>query len=121
VTEVEQETERVRLRQIAAQIVPAFCELGGIRKRQKVGIPIRGRVIVESEIGRVELFLQNRHPRKQGHRSALSPVRRPQENLSFALEVCPGDSAADVFREGNGAVIQSQMQVGPVDGRARTR
>src|ERR1700704_568044 len=82
VTEVQEQAERVRFRKIPAHVIPSLYEFGALRDWQKVGLPLANRVIVESEIGRVELLFQDRHSSKKSHRSALHPIGRTQQDLA---------------------------------------
>src|SRR5271154_1851700 len=85
-TEVQEQTQSVKLGQAAADIIPLFYELRALRIRPQRALQSCRRVIVEAQVSRGELFIENGHTRKQRHRSALGGVRRAQPDLPIAFQ-----------------------------------
>ena len=76
------------------------------------------RILVESEIRGCEAFLQDCHSGEQAHGSSFDFIRRAQQNLAVAFEECTRDAAHDVLREPDSAVVQADLDRGPIQGGA---
>ena len=113
-TEVEKQAESVRLRKPAARLVPSLHELGSVLGRREKGLQGRNGVVIESQVSRVELLLQDGHSGEQRERFPFHSVRRPKQDLAFAFEHRTRHPAADVFGERQRSVVEGQMEVGAV-------
>ena len=77
-----------------------------------------GRILVESEIRGRKAFLQDCHSGEQAHGSSFDFIGRAQQNLTVSFEECPRDPAHDVLGKCEGAVFQTDLDRGPIQGGA---
>src|SRR5258708_1201058 len=94
---------------LARQILGGHGPFGNKRLRIVGGpqcvLQLTKDVVVKTEIGRRKLLFQNRRPGEQSKRSAFRGVGWKQQELPISVEESPGDVAAGVFGEGDGAIV----------------
>src|SRR5215471_6700017 len=113
--EIQKQAQGIVLRQSARRLAELLHEFAAIGRRREEGLQSSRCVIVESQVSRAELLFQDRHPGKQRQRFPLHAVRRTEQDFSFSLEESPGDSSTDVFRKGEGTVVEVEVEIRAVD------
>jgi len=72
-------------------------------------------VVIETKKGGDKAFFQNCAACKQRHGSALRSIWRGGQNLTITLEKGAGYLPGYVLGEGDDAVVQGDVKVGPVE------
>ncbi len=90
-------------------MVPACDKSWRIFRRPETRLQIGGSIVVEAEIGRREPLFQNCHAREQAHGFSFYVVWRGQQQFSITLKKCSCNPAHHILREGNGAIVQSDV------------
>lgn len=104
-----QQAHGVARREAAGSFVPSRDKLrrliGGAQARLKL---VRG-VVIEAEIGSGKPFGKNCHAGKQAHRFAFYLIGRGEQDFAVALEKSPCDFPQHVASEGNGAILERDV------------
>ncbi len=112
--ETRQQSHGVHLGQIARRLVPPGSKLPCIFRRSEARLQLSGGIVVETEVGGREALFQNGHPGEQAHRPSFHLVGRNQQHFSIALKECPGNLAQHILGKGNGAILQRDVDRGPI-------
>src|SRR6266536_1863896 len=113
--EVQQQAQRIRSRQIPAHLVPLLYEIAAILRRRQERLQHRCRIVVESQIGRTELLVQDRHSREQSHGFTFNSVRWAQPDLPLPLEVRARNPAANVLGKRQRAIVKIEVEIRAVN------
>ena len=113
--ERDAQPQRIHLGQRDRLVVIGGNERGGILRRAQVRLQLLDGVVVEAQIRRGNFLFQHAGADEAAQRSALAAVRRTHQHFAFALEVSAGDVAVHRLGEGDGAVVEPDMQVFAVE------
>ncbi len=114
--EIKEQPQSVKLGEVAARIVPFFYEVrASLRGWPERALQNRRRVIVEAQVSRGELFVENGHAGEQRHRPTLRRIGRPQPYLAFAFEERARNPPADILGKCERTVIQINVEAGAID------
>ena len=114
-TKVEEQTEGVEFRKVTTRFAPVFYKVGGIGEWSQKRPQSSGGIVVEAEISRGKLLLENGHVREEGEGCAFDAIGGTEANFGFAFEECGGDVSANIFGKGEGAVVKIEVEIGAVD------
>jgi hypothetical protein len=64
-TEIEQQAQCVKLRQLPSHAIPSFYEFRTLRHGGKKRFQDGRCIVIETQMGRCELLFQNGHPREK--------------------------------------------------------
>src|SRR5258708_37557487 len=115
-TEVQQQTQGIKLRQDATRVTPFFYEFRALRRRRERTLENCRRVVIEAKISRSELLFENRHAGEQRQRSALHAIRRTQKNLTLALKERARNPSANIFGKSQRPIVEVDTKIGAVNG-----
>src|SRR5580698_3619940 len=114
--EGHEQTQGIRLGEIARGLAPMGNKFAGVfGRRGKIRLHLDESVIVETNIGVVEAFLQDGCPGLKSHGGAFDLVGRSQQNFTLAFEERSSHATGDILSEANEAVVERNMEGGAVD------